>query len=155
MIILRILFLLIPDIVGALLGLLAYAMWGEKIEFLAPGMAVVWIKDESWLARTFPRWGGTTLSGHVVVAVHDDTGDDSRRLRHEHVHVEQFELLGLLGLVVGAPACGVHVLLGIFVWGLTPLLGYLAALVVGLTYKRDYYQGNFMERSAFALEREK
>jgi hypothetical protein len=150
MIVLRVLFVLLPDLFCALLALIVRAAWGDELRF-QQGMMTVYVKDSSWICRKFPTWHATTLSGHVVLLAHTSADEEALTLRHEAEHVEQFEVLGLLGLVVGALLCAVHPALGIVVWGLVPVLGYLCGSVIALLYGREWYRGNSLERAAYAL----
>lgn len=109
--------------------------------------------------RTKSPWGGTAL-GHAVLYGPNGrtTVDDwTRTQAHEHVHVEQFEVSMLRGLIVGAFVGAVFVALqkpvvGLVVFLIVWMTGYLLMGVVGwitaVLRGEEAYWGSTHEESA-------
>lgn len=152
MIVFLYLFLLPTDILAGLAALFVRVAWGSSLAYRS-GAFIVRLKPTSWPMRSWYRgWAGTTFFGHFIMLAPDP---DAAVLKHEPEHVEQFELLGLLGLLVAILlTCLGWWWVGLIVWTLFPVLGYLGAMLTAILHGRSAYAGNVLERSARALEKE-
>lgn len=147
------LFLLPTNLLAGLVALFIRVAWGNDLYYL-PGKAfVVRLSPTSWPMRSwYQNWGGTTFFGHFVMVASDAS---STVLEHEPEHVEQFEILGLLGLLTGiALSVAGWWWVGLIAWTLFPVLGYLGAVLIAVLHGRSAYKGNAYERAAHALEKE-
>ena len=135
------------DIPGWIFGLLLSAAWGARSPQWSSGVVLVTLKRDSWVGRTFSRWGGLTL-GHCVV-LFDDQSDVT--LEHELVHVKQCEGNAMLGLMLGAGVCWISWVSSLVVLVGIPWLMYVAAGLTALLRGESYYSGNEEEQAAYAI----
>lgn len=156
MIVFLYLFLLPTDILAGLAALFVRVAWGSSLAYRS-GAFIVRLKPASWPMRSWYKgWAGTTFFGHFIMLAPDtDVVRAAVVLKHELEHVEQFELLGLLGLFTAIIfTCLGWWWVGLIVWTLFPVLGYLGAMLTAVLRRRSAYAGNTYERSASALEDE-
>lgn len=150
-------FLLYPgtagfDLFALLIAVVVRLGWGLSLR-AAQGVVVVLLRPETLIkgapAIAGPRWLGITLGHVIIVAV-----PSQRVLEHEHVHVEQFEAAGLLGLLVAvvvalvgwSPATSV---IAVALWVLFPLATYGAGALAAWLRGEPFYRGNHLEEAAY------
>lgn len=148
---------LLPTLVMALIPLPVWLFWGHRLRWVdgrqyregSAGAFVFELKPTSWFYRTFYQdWGGTTF-GHVIMTAPDPWPE---LLRHEFVHVEQFDANALWGLVL----CWIvglmgHPLLGPIFWACAPALQYTTAGIIAVLRGESFYRGNVNEEAAYAI----
>ena len=148
------------DVVTWAVVLLIRALWGARLSWL-DGLWVE-LRERSWLDRTWGRrWLGFTLGHGGVIAAGrgGGPGADTETERHELVHTEQFEVVMLIGFVMGL-VCAVTALVDgcccaavtswLLVWLGSWPLGYAAAAAQAYLRGEDPYTGNAWEESAYS-----
>lgn len=141
------------------------------ILWLVSGNYIYWnnglwvtIIRKSVLGRTiFHRYGGGTLghggwlSADLIGGKLIDTGVEY----HEHIHVEQFEVVVTMVLMVLSVIGGVCVYLGCFsqvwywllgIWVLSGGIGLVSGFLVAYLRGEDVYMGSAHEESAYSQE---
>lgn len=136
---------ILPDILFGILFLLLYMIAGKSIQW-DHGL-VVTIDRDSWFRRCIiGRFNGGALAHHVWVL----DGAPGRVMRHEKIHVEQFEVAIIMGLVCGAVSLDLITFL--ILWVLSSPLLVISGWFVAWIRGEDIYRGSMHEESAYALE---
>ena len=148
---------LAPTLVMALIPLPVWLLWGRRLRWVdgtahregSCGAFVFELKPDGWFYRTFYQgWGGTTF-GHVIMTAPDPRPE---LLRHEFVHVEQFDANALWGLALGVLLTVLgHPLVGLAGWAAAPAAQYSAAGIVAVLRGESFYGGNVNEEAAYAI----
>lgn len=141
-------------------GVILYSLWGTRRHWTA-GCLCLEFQEGSWPTRTwYKKWLGTTL-GHTIIYNVNKSGKpgivDTPTARHEFIHVHQFEVMQLLGMIITI----INVLGGFDVqteWYellLLPLaspLAYLVSMVQSLIRGETPYRDNIFEEHAYAAD---
>jgi cbb3-type cytochrome oxidase subunit 3 len=141
-------------------GVVLYALWGTKRHWTA-GCLCLEFKEGSWPTRSwYRRWAGTTL-GHTILYNVGRSGKpgivDTPVERHELIHVHQYQVMQLLGMIVTA----VNVLSGfdfrtewhaLLLLPSAAALAYLVSMLQALIRGESPYRDNIMEESAYAQD---
>lgn len=152
--------------------LLVWLFWGEHLRWEGEAL-VCQLKRTSWPARSWYRikvagkyvqkkdgtwqtWGGTTL-GHAIFYGPGRTLGGAPEFygplqRHEHVHVEQLEVIMLHAFIVGTSAwlAGADWWIGAAIWATGYLLMGATGWLVAWLRGEDPYRGATHEESAYA-----
>lgn len=150
-----ILFTLPTDILVMLGALIIRGLWGDSIRWSSDYFSVIArLKDSSWPKRTwYAKWAATTLLGHAIMISTMPAEETASTLKHEGVHVQQFEIFGAMGAVVFIQMTAMgYWELGLLNWTLFPLLGYLLGMLTAVIRGQDAYAGSSLERAASAIE---
>ena len=100
--------------------------------------------------KKLPLIAGITL-GHVMIIV-GEYADDEGLLRHEMVHVEQFEGTAFTGALLAVLGWFLGLRWSAAVFFFLPWIHYYANSVVAWLCGRPAYRGNVLEESARAIE---
>lgn len=137
------------DLVGLLLFSLAGALWGIA-PFWSDGSLIVTLRGGSWPVRTWYKpWGGTTL-GHIILLNGARPQERMARvLRHERVHVEQFESNAVLAFIFALSILWWSRPLALLVWITLPWAIYGAGMLCAVLRGEKIYRGNHLEEAAY------
>lgn len=139
------------NIVGWVAILVSAALWGDKPHW-KDGVLTTNFRADSWIMKNwFKNWAGSTL-GHSVFMAPTNSSDASVTWKHELVHVEQFQVRGMIGTFILLAVVWWNWWLALILWALLPTMSYLAAGLVALLRGESFYRGNTDEESAYAQE---
>lgn len=112
----------------------------------------------SWFRRhLMSRYAGGAF-GHCAWYLDGMTDNteaiDTTIERHEHVHIEQFEVFAVTGFIIGIAAaiCCSAPILFFGIWFITSPLSVISGWFVAWLRWVDVYRGSMHERSAYALD---
>jgi len=146
------------DILAWLVILLMWSIWGTKLRW-EDGL---WFefKRDSWPSRTwYNPWAGTTF-GHGGILGYGHSGKkgiDTKTEKHEHIHVEQFEVVMLSHLLMAllfiffTEYNGYSLFIFFTIWLSGGFLNYLIGGIVSLMRGKSFYTGNIKEMAAYAI----
>ena len=130
------------DLLACVLLLLLRLIYGGEFK-VDKGVLILLSK------KRFPFFAGITL-GHAMI-IEGEYADDEGLLRHELVHVEQFEGTAFTGALL-AVLCGfLGLRWSILAFLYLPWIHYYANSAVAWLCGRPVYRGNVLEKSARAI----
>lgn len=151
------------DLIGYLIALVMYAIFGGKLIW-ENGLWCA-VPDESlWCRKIAKGFSGGTVGhgGWLRMRLIGGDGIDTELESHEHLHVEQYEVVMLLVFVILIGWTIQAIYLGtiaamwpllLVYWALGGLLGTVAAWIVAWLRGESMYRGNTMEEGAYGLDK--
>jgi hypothetical protein len=156
------LFCLPGDLICWVLVLVIWGLFGDKLVW-QNGLWVGVSKDSFWCKKAGNITGGTMgHGGWYQLDLMGDDGIDTKLEYHEHVHVEQYEVVMffvfvvLFGFVLNSvirKQFSEIYLLVLAYWALGGLLGSVSGWVIAILRGEEAYRGSHHEEAAYAIEK--
>jgi hypothetical protein len=150
------------DLIGYLIALLMYVIFGGKLIW-ENGLWCAVLDASLWCRKIAKGFAGGAVGhgGWFRMSLIGGDGIDTELETHEHLHVEQYEVVMLLVFIVligwtiravhlGTLAATWSILLGY--WAIGGFLGTVAAWAVAWMRGESMYRGNMMEEGAYGLD---
>lgn len=150
------------DILGWVLLLVTWVLSGDLI-FWQNGLWIT-LKEKSWLGRSLFKNhnGGCICHGgwyktEILKKGKQINSIDTRLEYHEHIHIEQYEVVNLYTVIILVPMLCSNpsektAILAMIIWACCWWLFVACSMLVAWFRGEDYYRGNINEESAYSQD---